>query len=72
MLPIWEVSKKNLFAAFGWPALITRSELREIAGSIWPVFPSMSTHSMERDAAMVGLKVQLSKWFMPRQLIVPA
>ena len=71
MLPVWTVTKHTLFEAFGKPTIKTRDELREVAGTIWPIFPGWGTHSMERDAAMLGLHVQLGRPFMPQSLTVP-
>lgn len=71
LLPVWTISKHLLFDSFGKPTLKSREELREVAGSIWPLFPGWGTHSMERDAAMLGLHVQLGRPFMARSLSIP-
>lgn len=71
-LPVWSVAKKLLFDAFAYPAVRTRNELRETAGHIWPLPLNGGVHSLERDAAMLGLWVYLQRPFMCQQLTVPA
>jgi len=71
-LPVWSVGKKALFSTFGSPAIKTRDEYREVAGSIWPLPPRGGVHFMERDSALLGLYVQLERLFMPQLLTIPA
>jgi hypothetical protein len=59
-VPVWEVSKSDLLAAYGHPAAKSRKELRESIGSIWPVLDGAAGVC---DAAALGLYVQTERLF---------
>ena len=68
MLPIWEVPK----SAFCWKLAATRrlksrSELREIATSIWPILIGTHAKVFIQDAAVLGLHVQTERLFIINQ-----
>jgi hypothetical protein len=60
---IYEVSKKDLFEAFGYPALESRKELREIMSSIWPVLEGGYGAVFAQDAVALGLYCQVERIF---------
>ena len=64
MLPIWEVSKQDLFHAFGHPPLKSRKELRQVISNIWPVLAGSNGKSFVQDAAALGLYVQTERLFI--------
>ncbi len=64
ILPIWEVSKQELFREYGQPALRSRKELRQIVTEIWPVLAGSNGHSFIQDAAALGLHVQVERCFL--------
>jgi len=64
MLPIWEVPKIVLLEGCGYPPLKSRTQLREVATSIWPVLAGTHAKVFIQDAAMVGLHVQTERLFM--------
>jgi hypothetical protein len=64
LLPIWEVGKRDLFEAYGYPALKSRKELRQIVTDIWPVLTGSNGQSFIQDAAAIGLHVQIERWFL--------
>jgi hypothetical protein len=64
-LPIWEVSKQDLFDAYGYPQLRSRMELRQAAtGILWSMFNTDTPNCQELDAASVGLYVQTERQFL--------
>jgi hypothetical protein len=64
-IPIWEVNKRELFEAYGYPALITREELRRTAHSVlWHMFNTDKPDCQEIDAAAVGLHVITERSFL--------
>ena len=64
MLPIWEVPKIALLEGCGYPPLRSRSQLREIATSIWPILGGTHAKVFIQDAAIVGIHVQTERLFM--------
>jgi hypothetical protein len=64
MLPLWEIDKRQLFEAFGYPALRSRRELREAICSIWPVLEGSKGKTLIQDAAALGLFVQTERLFL--------
>ena len=53
LLPIWEITKHDLFQAYGYPPLKSRKELREVIAEMWPILSgtklrrlAKSTHLM--------------------------
>ena len=63
-LPIWEVTKQDLFQSYSNPALKSRKELRELVTDIWPVLAGSNGHSFIQDAAALGLHVQIERSFL--------
>jgi hypothetical protein len=63
-LPIWAISKKDLFAAYGQPALKSRMELREVVSSMWPVLAGAHAQVFIQDAVALGLYVQTERHFI--------
>jgi hypothetical protein len=64
LLPIWEVSKKDLFQAYGHPPLKSRRELREVVTSMWPVLAGTNAKAFIQDAVALGLYVQVERLFL--------
>jgi hypothetical protein len=64
MLPIWEVPKIALLEGCGYPPLKSRSQLREIATSIWPIVGGTHAKVFIQDSAMLGIHVQTERLFM--------
>ena len=60
---ILEISKEDLFQAFGHPPLRSRKELREIASDIYPVLDQAPGQPWTHDAAALGLYVQTERLF---------
>jgi hypothetical protein len=67
MLAIWEVSKTVLFESCGRPPLKSRTELREVATSIWPILIGTHAKVFIQDAAVLGLHVQTERLFIINQ-----
>jgi hypothetical protein len=63
-LPIWEVPKIVLLDSCGQPPLKSRSQLRGVATSIWPVLAGAHAKVFVQDAAIVGLHVQIERLFI--------
>lgn len=64
MLPIWEIPKAVLFEAYGFPALKSRTQLREIATNVWPILTGTHAKPFMQDAAVLGLHVQTERLFI--------
>lgn len=64
ILPVWEVSKAALLECYGRPALRSRSELRQIATTIWPILSGARAKVFIQDAAILGLHVQIDRLFI--------
>jgi hypothetical protein len=65
IIPIWEVGKRDLLEAYGYPALRTRIELRQAAQKIlWSMFNTDKPNCQELDAASLGLHVQTERCFL--------
>ena len=62
-IPVSEVSKLELFAAFGVPALSSRKELRECAVSIWPILSDHRAGSGVLEAAALGAYIGADRLF---------
>jgi hypothetical protein len=60
---IIDVSKSDLFVAFGYPALRFRSDLRTIISDIYPVLDQQPGGPWTHDAAALGLYVQTERLF---------
>lgn len=58
---VWEISKGDLLAGFGHPALKSRAELREVVRTIWQ---TKSNKGSALDAAALGLYVQTERMFL--------
>src|SRR5262249_30230781 len=63
-VPIWMVSKQDLFAAYSHPPLKSRKDLRKAITSIGPVLEGASAKVFVQDAAAVGLYVQTERHFI--------
>lgn len=64
-IPIWEVGKRELLEAYGYPPLRTRIELRQAAQTIlWSMFNTDKPNCQELDAASLGLHVQTERCFL--------
>ena len=62
-VPIFEVRKEELLAAFGHPPLRYRTQLREVVSSMWPILATKDKSASLLDAAALGLYVQVEKTF---------
>jgi hypothetical protein len=67
MLAIWEIPKTVLFESCGRPPLKSRTELREVATSIWPILIGTHAKVFIQDAAVLGLHVQTERLFIINQ-----
>jgi len=61
---MWEVSKHELFAAFGHPALHSRRQVREVISDIWPSLNDGYGAEFVRDAAALALYCQTERQFI--------
>jgi hypothetical protein len=61
---IWEVSKHELFAAFGHPALHSRRQVREVISGIWPSLNDGYGAEFVRDAAALALYCLTERQFI--------
>jgi len=59
-LPVLEIEKRDLLAAFGHPAPRSRREMREVVLAIWPV---LTDDGGILDAAALGLFIQTERLF---------
>lgn len=64
LLPIWEVSKQDLFRAYGYPPLKCRKELRDVITGLWPVLLGANSRTFIQDAVALGLYVQMERRFL--------
>ena len=64
MLPIWEVPKSVLLTSCGNPPLKSRTELRVIATTIWPILSGTHAKVFIQDAAILGIHVQTERLFI--------
>ena len=64
MLSIWEIPKVVLLEGYGYPPAKSRSELREIATTIWPILAGTHAKVFIQDAAVLGLHVQTERLFI--------
>ena len=62
-IPLWEVSKQELFEAYGMPPLRTRKELRRVVVTIWPILKVQNGDGGILDAVALGLYVQTERLF---------
>ncbi len=62
-IPVWQVTKADLLASFGVPALRSRTELRRVIRSIWPILDERTQDNGILDAAALGLYVVTEKAF---------
>jgi hypothetical protein len=60
---ILEISKADLFEAFGYPPLRSRTELREITSNIFPSLDQEPGQPWTHDAAALGLYIQTERLF---------
>lgn len=64
-IPVWEVNKRDLLEAYGYPPLRSRVELRQAVRTIlWSMFNSDTPNCQEIDAAALGLHVQTERLFL--------
>lgn len=64
LLPIWEIPKAALLEGYGYPALKSRAQVREVATNIWPVLAGTHGKVFVQDAASLGLYVQTERQFI--------
>ena len=65
IVPVWEIDKKSLFAAYGYPPLESRADLRQVAHTImWSMFNTPVPSPQEIDAAALGLHIQTERLFL--------
>jgi hypothetical protein len=62
-MSVTETPKKDLFLAFSHPPLRSRTELRQVMSTIWPVLDHDSGRPFTQDAAALGLYVQTERLF---------
>jgi hypothetical protein len=63
-IPLWQLPKKQLFEAFGYPALRSRKQLREVILSMWPVLNDTPRLDQALDAVALGALVQVERLFL--------
>jgi hypothetical protein len=61
-LPVWEIDKAELLAAYGHPQPRFRREVREAVEAIWPALPENDEGAL--DAAALGLHIQTERLFL--------
>lgn len=64
LLPIWEVTKRDLISSYANPPPRFRKEIREVVADIWPVLAGSNGKSLIQDAAALGLYVQTERMFL--------
>ena len=62
-LALWEIPNTVLLEGCGHPPLKYRTQLREIATSIWPILAGTHAKVFIQDAAILGLHVQTERLF---------
>lgn len=62
-IPYTEVSDAELYGAYGYPAVRSRSQLRRTGRAIWPVLNSPKIPRAGIDGALLGLYVQVERLF---------
>jgi len=60
-IPVWRVKTTSLLEAFSQPPLTNKQQLRMVAGDIWPVISGSVLNRSVRDAAAVGLYIQVER-----------
>ena len=63
-LSLWQFPKHKLFEAFGYPALRSRKELRQVVLSMWPVLADRRAVDQALDAVALGALVQTERLFL--------
>jgi hypothetical protein len=63
-IPLWQVSKGELLAAYGQRPLKSRRQLREVVTGLWPLLRSGSARAQVVDAVALGLFVQTERLFL--------
>ncbi len=63
-LPIWEIPKAILLEACGHPPLKSRTQVRAIATTIWPILSGTNAKLFIQDAAVLGLHIQTERLFI--------
>jgi len=64
-IPVWEISKRELLEAYGYPPLRSRVELRQATHTmLWSMFNTEKPNCQEIDAASLGLHVQTERLFL--------
>jgi len=63
-LPIWEIPKSVLLDGYGHPPVKSRTDLRQIAITIWPILAGTNAKLFIQDAAALGLHVQTERLFI--------
>jgi len=63
-ISLWQFPKRDLFRAFGYPALRSRKELREVILSMWPVLRDKGAQNQALDAVALGALVQTERLFL--------
>lgn len=64
-LSLWPFLKTQLLRGFGYPALRSRKELREVILSMWPVLNDTPNLDQALDAVALGALVQVERLFLP-------
>jgi len=62
-VPFVEVHDADLFAAYGYPALKRREQVRLVGKMIWPSLDSKAATRSAVDAALLGLHAQVERLF---------
>jgi hypothetical protein len=62
-VPFVEVSEADIFAAYGFPALQRREQVRMVGKTIWPSLDSKAATRSAVDAALLGLYAQIERLF---------
>jgi hypothetical protein len=62
-IPCVEVPESKLLAAYGYPSLKRREQLRKVGRTIWPSLNSKAATRAAVDAAVLGLHVQVERLF---------
>lgn len=64
LLPSFDISRETLLEAYGYPALRSRQQLRDVVTTIWPVLAGTHAKVFIQDAAAVGLYAQVDRNFI--------